>query len=514
MKILTFLFTLCVLFLAACAPPAKPLCETPYVFIDSACCMDTNNDGICDPEEEQIPAVPEAQEVRTSVNEEWKDAPLRTDSITEPPQSEQTQNEETPTQIPVPSKDFVEGATSIDRTAVLPKQEKSLTLKDFMYEYRTRRYYYTDETFGVTEPFYKGNAPPISAPDSVEIHVLGIDIHPEASVDLKFNEYKTGVEHAGYLMVGDSYVTKSGIKITIDAIKANMFDFTLERVPPTEHTEYCDKCIREPIALSTYDDGVKVAEIGTTESYSILGKSYTIDLLSIDEKQRPKFQVKPGDHPTEVLPLLRSGDVFVLSNGIGLKYLFGHLNNVVADKATGYAVFGFVETPELPLSALCPECVDFVSLEDGETTEVLMGGKKRVFHLNAQEDSVLLTIDNVQAKLTDKLTRVSPDTFAALLKNDPYIVGVSYKGGVPPQLYCRETMDVGHDPETVGKIRYAIGSTQYLVEKSDTCVNSFTLAEYSCAPIPGRDTQASSGKGFAPQVTYVDCECFSVGVCA
>ncbi len=388
-----------------------------------------------------------------------------------------------------------------------------LRVSDIMYGYKSRKYYYTDETFGVQELHYTGPAPIMSSEQYTEISVYNIILTPEKKVDLTLYHYLHGLEIPGFLGETQSYVNRAGVKITIDKISEGKIAFTLEKVDPKLHTNLCPECIRIPQSVKADDDGVRTVDLRESETFIVQGREYEVTLQELDkDTQLGRLQISRQGFPFERLPFLKHGQTYVLNDGMGLRLLFSASRTYGALDHFAYAAFGFVPTQDLPLSNRCPECTDYAFLSEGQTQELRIGNVQEDITLR---DSSILFDGKSTELLMDTMIPLTDEVSAILLDTEPqYQVGFVVKGKSAPSLYCKEFSDEGLDIKRKGMIRLATGSSGNVYERTDYCADESTLVEYSCVRIAERSYDGDDGKGARGQMDAVSCDCkkgFCVG---
>ncbi|MBI4738101.1 hypothetical protein HY772_00790 [Candidatus Woesearchaeota archaeon] len=346
------------------------------------------------------------------------------------------------------------------------KTQTGLTLTDEIYEYNTRRYYYDDKTFGI-----------------------GINYNTDAR------------EATGLLGEGDSYVTRDGIKITINKFFPNKFEFTLSKVAPEQHVPLCPECVK--ISDVHVDSGVRFVNLHEEKMYALKGKQYTFRVSEID----PTTNSAVLKIDTQELPPLESGQTHVLRDGNAIKFLFAAAHQLAGYDGYGYAAFGFVPTTDLPAQVICPECTDFMYLRDGASQKFSYNNFDHTFALENRDGALVLVYDNdIQAALeADKVVKVNDQLSAKLLSMvAPHLIGLIVQGHLETRTTCEPSAE--RNLFKKGRVRITTGSDESRFDREDFCRDDNTLVDYACAKVPGRGV-SSDGHGRTAAMTVTTCAC-------
>lgn len=356
-----------------------------------------------------------------------------------------------------------------------------------LFDYRERTYYY-DNGFGVADIDYEGDLPYM---ESGEKFTLRIHDTLGDSIDIDVNHKSDEYESTGELFVGDSYVTKQGIKITIKEILGNKIKFTLEKVSPSEWTNHCADCYKTG---SRADDGMRYVNSDEDTLHTYEGEQYAVRVMTSQEQARLKFN-------SRILPVLQTGDEYILESGAAIKYIFG-VKHQLADRPYGYAGFGFVESIELPDVVICPQCHDFIY---SGTTMYSYGRDS----YDVEFEGTKFYFDGSLVELSDDFVILNSDLEAKKVSSDK--VGLKFTKDAEPVVYCKEDDDEnGPDYSTKGKIKITLRDNDQSFYREDICVDSNILVEYSCEHVSGRT--GANGKGWTGVMEYKQCPC-SDGAC-
>lgn len=401
--------------------------------------------------------------------------------------------------------------TEDDKTPITPQKTEKYTsgpLTDYMYEYNYRRYYYTEDKFGVaSDADYSGPAPRMMSDKSFTMRVFNIVYTPEKKIDIEINYDSDTYEATGLMGKGDIYVTRDGVKIFIEEIYTNKFDFTLSSVPESEHTELCPECAK--IADERADDGVRYVTANERKVYMFAGKEYKFSIFSFDrEKNTVRLQVN-----SQVLPQLLPGQEYTLFDGAGLKFLFAAAHD--ADKLDnyGYAAFGFINSKDIPVEAMCPDCTDFVFIPDGETQKFAY---QNLDHLMTVKDdkgvkTLMYDASDSTRLILNTMMPLTEDISAVLLSTEPQNkIGLIVKGGINSKVSCSPVSEMNTAKK--GEIKVEIGKEENRFEREDYCLDENTLVDYSCKMIEGRE-HYTTGAGWTAVKNIVKCTCRD-GACA
>ncbi|MBI5398154.1 hypothetical protein HZB03_01700 [Candidatus Woesearchaeota archaeon] len=376
------------------------------------------------------------------------------------------------------------------------------TLSDSIYEYNSRRYYYDDKTFGVgADKDYKGSAPRVTTDNSFTMRVYNIISAPDSLVDIDVDYDTDAREATGLLGEGDSYVTRDGIKITINKFFSNKFEFTLSKVDPEQHTPLCPDCVK--ISDIPRDTGVRFVNLREEKMYALKGNQYTFRVSEID-KGTSSAVLKVD---TQELPLLEPGQTYVLRDGNAVKFLFAAAHQPTGYDGYGYAAFGFVPTTELPAQVLCPECTDFLYLRDGASQKFSYNNLDHTFTLQNRDGVLVLVYDNdVEAVLeAGNVVKVNDKISAKLLSKDvPRLIGLVVQGRLDTRTTCEPSAE--RDLFKQGRIRITAGSDEGRFVREDFCRDDSTLVDYACIKVPGREV-SSNGHGRTAAMTVTTCAC-------
>ncbi|MBI5398155.1 hypothetical protein HZB03_01705 [Candidatus Woesearchaeota archaeon] len=381
-------------------------------------------------------------------------------------------------------------------------------LNDVIYEYNARRYYYNETAFGVADDYtYDGPALHMALEKSFTMRLFNIVPTPEKRFDLEVNYESDKYELAVGLRAGDVYITRDGIKFTINEIGVNRINFTMEKVPKEQHTIVCPDCILS-LGVLREDDGIRFINLHQKLIYTMKGNEYKFGILNFHrETNEAMLQVNSED-----LPLLERNQVYTLRDGIAIKYLFASRHDFAGSDEWGYAFFGFVNATDLPDRVICPECTDFIYLVDEHPQKFRYKNMEHTFETRRRDGGVFLRYDDgdfVKLEL-NKSAMITNEIHAKLLFTKPQNrIGLVMEGHDSTRTTCKPMKDM--NLRNKGIVYLSTGAQISDFEREDVCLDDNTLIEYFCRPVEGR-AQKSSGEGWTGAMTYASCPCKD-GVC-